>query len=144
MSGLKNCEDEGPKILDKTVNFSDISKNQISKQEREAMDKMWGFDTIRQKVNDTMSVSDSAGNAKSDRKTNKDDQTWLSAVEAEFIGDEEDGSQISTMLLPDFSGNSNEKDIHVHNFNITFGGRLLLENADLRLVYGRRYGLIGR
>ena len=45
--------------------------------------------------------------------------------------------QISTMLLPDFSGNSREKDIHVHNFNLTFGGQILLDSADLRIVYGK-------
>ena len=40
--------------------------------------------------------------------------------------------------------NTNEKDIHVANFDITFGGKLLLQEASLRLVQGRRYGLIGR
>lgn len=48
------------------------------------------------------------------------------------------------MTLPDFSAGVKEKDIHVSNFNITYGGKCLLEGADLKLVYGRKYGLIGR
>ena len=48
------------------------------------------------------------------------------------------------MTLPDLSGNNREKDIIVTNFNVTYGGQILLEGADLRIVFGRRYGLIGR
>lgn len=46
--------------------------------------------------------------------------------------------------MVDLDCNTNEKDIHVSNFNITFGGKILLQDAALRLVHGRRYGLIGR
>jgi ATP-binding cassette subfamily F protein 3 len=60
------------------------------------------------------------------------------------VGEEDSGEQVSAMTLPDYSGNNREKDIHVQNFNITFGGKLLLENADLRFVFGRRYGLVGK
>jgi ATP-binding cassette, subfamily F, member 3 len=65
-------------------------------------------------------------------------------LEAKFVGEEEDNTQISAMTLPTLDGKSNEKDIHVHNFTITFGGKVLLDGADLRLVCGRRYGLVGR
>jgi ATP-binding cassette subfamily F protein 3 len=71
----------------------------------------------------------------------------LNDLENKFNEDqeeEEENNQISSMMLPDLSGTSREKDIHVNNFTITYGGHILLEGADLRLVYGRRYGLIGR
>ena len=48
------------------------------------------------------------------------------------------------MTIPDFSGSNREKDIHVHNFNMNYSGKILLESTDLRLVYGRRYGLVGK
>ena len=48
------------------------------------------------------------------------------------------------MMLPDFSGNNREKDIQVNNFNIIYGNSLLLDGADLKLAYGRRYGLVGK
>ena len=35
-------------------------------------------------------------------------------------------------------------DIKIHNFDVAFGGHVLLSNADLNLAYGRRYGLVGR
>ena len=35
-------------------------------------------------------------------------------------------------------------DIKIHNFDVAFGGHILLSNADLNLTYGRRYGLVGR
>nr|CCA14822.1 ATPbinding cassette subfamily F member 2 putative [Albugo laibachii Nc14] len=38
----------------------------------------------------------------------------------------------------------NFKDINVLNFSITYYGKVLLEDCDVSLNYGRRYGLIGR
>ena len=35
-------------------------------------------------------------------------------------------------------------DIKIENFDIAFGGHVLLSNAELGLSYGRRYGLVGR
>ena len=35
-------------------------------------------------------------------------------------------------------------DIKIENFDISFGGHVLLSNAELSLTYGRRYGLVGR
>ncbi|CAG8535398.1 9475_t:CDS:2 [Acaulospora colombiana] len=36
------------------------------------------------------------------------------------------------------------KDVKIENFDISFGGKRILTNATLTLVYGRRYGLVGR
>ena len=128
-----------PKLLDKVTTFS----SQLSNTEQETLDTLWGFDKIREKRNDTIEMSE-AGSAKYERKAAKDQRKWLEELESKFVGEEDDGNQISTMTLPDLSGNSREKDIHVNNFTITFGGQVLLEDASLRIVYGRRYGLIGR
>uniref|UniRef100_A0A0X3PWD2 ATP-binding cassette sub-family F member 3 n=1 Tax=Schistocephalus solidus TaxID=70667 RepID=A0A0X3PWD2_SCHSO len=35
-------------------------------------------------------------------------------------------------------------DIHIENFDISFGSRVLLQGASMHLALGRRYGLIGR
>ena len=42
------------------------------------------------------------------------------------------------------SGNNNTKDIHIENFDISYGERMLIQGADVSLVYGRRYGFVGR
>lgn len=135
--------DRSPKLLEKAVQFSDLAKSQISEAEQAAIDAMWGFDKIREKRNSVFEMSE-AGSAKYERNAAREQKKWLEELECKFVGDEDDNAQISSMTLPDLSGNSREKDIHVSNFNITFGGSILLEGADLRLVYGRRYGLIGR
>ncbi|KAJ3169515.1 ATP-binding cassette sub- F member 3 [Geranomyces variabilis] len=36
------------------------------------------------------------------------------------------------------------KDIKLENFDIAFAGKKILQNADLSLVHGRRYGLVGK
>ena len=35
------------------------------------------------------------------------------------------------------------RDVHIHNFTVTFHGVELLSDARIELNYGRRYGLIG-
>jgi ATP-binding cassette subfamily F protein 3 len=39
---------------------------------------------------------------------------------------------------------SGSKDIKIENFDIQFAGNVILENANLTLAYGRRYGLVGK
>lgn len=144
----KKIADEAytPKLLNKAVVLSDVANSQLTDAEKAAVDSMWGFENVRKKRNDVMETTE-AGSAKYERKAAKEQRKWLNELESKLTEDQEEAeenNQISTMHLPDLSGSSREKDIHVNNFNITFGGHLLLENADLRLVYGRRYGLIGR
>uniref|UniRef100_A0A914WTW6 ABC transporter domain-containing protein n=1 Tax=Plectus sambesii TaxID=2011161 RepID=A0A914WTW6_9BILA len=42
------------------------------------------------------------------------------------------------------SGQANTMDIKLENIDVSFGTKELLKSADLSLVYGRRYGLVGR
>ncbi|XP_028774679.1 ABC transporter F family member 3 [Neltuma alba] len=44
----------------------------------------------------------------------------------------------------DNSGGPAVKDIHMENFNISVGGRDLIEEGSITLSFGRHYGLIGR
>jgi ATP-binding cassette subfamily F protein 3 len=132
-----------PKLLDKAIQLSESTKKQISEHEQASIDTMWGFDKIREGRNQTIEMTE-AGSAKYERKAQKDQRKWLEELESKFVGDDDNNEQISSMVLPDFSGKSREKDIQVNNFRITYGGNILLDEADLRLVYGRRYGLIGR
>lgn len=143
LEASSNSHTEELKLLEKSQNFNDLSKGLISESEQKLTDTLWGFDKIRGKRNETIEVTE-AGSAKYERKALKEQKKWLDQLDARFQGDEEDVTQISSMTLPDLSGNNREKDIHVKNFNITFGGQLLLDGADLRIVYGRRFGLVGK
>lgn len=44
----------------------------------------------------------------------------------------------------DLKGSNKSMDIKIENFDIAFGDKTLLTGADLTLVYGRRYGMVGR
>lgn len=143
--GIKN-EDRAatdPKLLDSIINIKEKSKTMISETEQASIDTMWGFDKIRQKKNDVIEMTE-AGSAKFERRIVQDQKQWLESLESKFVGEEDDNTQISAMTLPTTDGKSNERDIHVNNFTITYGGKVLLDGADLRLVSGRRYGLVGR
>jgi len=41
-------------------------------------------------------------------------------------------------------GGSTSRDIHLENFDICFGEKVLIRGADVTLVHGRRYGFVGR
>jgi len=41
-------------------------------------------------------------------------------------------------------GTNRSMDIRIENFDVSFGEKVLLQNADLVLAYGRRYGFVGR
>jgi hypothetical protein len=134
-----------PQLLEKSVLLSDVANNHLDAQDKANLETLWGFANVRKNRNGqiVMAEMSEAGSAKYERRAAKEQRKWLDELESQFVG-EEDNNNVSTMMLPDLTGKSNDKDIHVHNFNITYGGKLLLESADLRLVYGRRYGLIGR
>jgi ATP-binding cassette subfamily F protein 3 len=138
------ANDDAPKLLDKAIVFSDLARNQISDAEQASIDTMWGFDKIRKARNEQFEATDVIS-AKDERKAAKEQKKWLEELDNKLETEEEDddNNQISSMTLPDLSGASRERDIHVSNFTITFGGKILLEGAHLRLVYGRRYGLVG-
>ena len=36
------------------------------------------------------------------------------------------------------------RDIKLEGFDVSFGEKVLLKNADMTLTYGRRYGMVGR
>jgi ATP-binding cassette subfamily F protein 3 len=135
--------DAGPKLLEKKVYLADFANSHLSAEEKAAVDKLWGFENVRRNRNEAMEGSTEAASARYERKAAKEQRKWLEDLEAKFVG-EEDNNKVSTMTLPDTSGPNREKDIQVHNFNITYGGNLLLENADLKIVFGRKYGLIGK
>lgn len=41
-------------------------------------------------------------------------------------------------------GNNRAQDIRIENFDVAYGDRILLQNTDVTLACGRRYGLVGR
>lgn len=48
------------------------------------------------------------------------------------------------MSLLSFSGGGGTRDVMLENFSLSNGGKELVTDATVMLVFGRRYGLIGR
>ncbi|TMW55398.1 hypothetical protein Poli38472_013289 [Pythium oligandrum] len=108
---------------------------------QELMERMWGFHDIRKKTNAEMEAALSTQSARQVRK----------AVKLEKLMEERDLAEAEldriwedTRYLPDLTQDNGEKDIHVPRMSINFKGKTLLSDTALKLVSGRRYGLIGK
>uniref|UniRef100_A0A668ADM5 ATP-binding cassette sub-family F member 3 n=1 Tax=Myripristis murdjan TaxID=586833 RepID=A0A668ADM5_9TELE len=80
--------------------------------------------------------------AKHERRNEKD----LQKTSSPLVLEEASASQASSKKdnRVDQSGKNRSYDIRIENFDVSFGERCLLRGAELCLVAGRRYGLIGR
>jgi ATP-binding cassette subfamily F protein 3 len=142
-------ENDEPRVLENIVVLNKQIDNAMTDKEREMQEGLWGIDKVRDKRNEQFQGTE-AGSAKYERKAKQEQKKWLNDLEQQFSKSQleaeagEDDAQISAMMLPDLSGNSREKDIQVTKVNITFGGHLLLDDAEIRISYGHRYGLCGR
>ena len=53
--------------------------------------------------------------------------------------------KVAEMILPDYSSGRNDRDIQCSNVSLSLdNGRSLLDDAELKFSYGRRYGLVGK
>lgn len=43
-----------------------------------------------------------------------------------------------------YRGSGGSKDLHLDDFNVSNGGKDLIQDATVTMAWGRRYGLIGR
>lgn len=107
----------------------------------ELMARMWGFDRIRKKTNQEMEAQQSTQSQRQVRKQIKMDKLYeeREAVQAELDREWED-----SRFLPDLTKDTGERDIHVASVTINFKGKTLVSDSSLKLVYGRRYGLVGK
>ena len=61
-----------------------------------------------------------------------------------YRNNEASASQVLSRKV-ETSGNALQtRDIRIEGFDVAFGEKVLLKNADLNLTFGRRYGLVGR
>ena len=91
-------------------------------------------------------VTDSiCGDMKKEKKSVKAAMKALSRQAPGKENQAESTSQLTAMLLPDYSSGATVKDIFVDKVSIyTPKGDRLLDDAAIRLTYARRYGLVGK
>ena len=62
-----------------------------------------------------------------------------------YKSNEASASQVISKKAESGAGASvNTKDVRIDNFDISYGEKVLLRGANLSLVHGRRYGMVGR
>lgn len=132
-----NAEHDRPALLEKMVKIRDADEGGTITQD---MQYLWGTDKVRKMFNDTMDW-DKHLSKKDQRRAAKEQEQFLKELEALTGGVDDDGEDdIAMMVLPEYDSGHNEKDIQVSGFNIDIAGKLLLEGADLKLSWGRKYG----
>lgn len=80
------------------------------------------------------------------KKQTKKDGKEIKPVRYKYGSREATASQVLSKkeVRAEASGNNNSKDIHLENFDISYGEKVLIRGADVTLAYGRRYGFVGR
>eukprot|EP00587_Corethron_hystrix_P002761 CAMPEP_0113302490 /NCGR_PEP_ID=MMETSP0010_2-20120614/3283_1 /TAXON_ID=216773 ORGANISM="Corethron hystrix, Strain 308" /NCGR_SAMPLE_ID=MMETSP0010_2 /ASSEMBLY_ACC=CAM_ASM_000155 /LENGTH=758 /DNA_ID=CAMNT_0000156293 /DNA_START=133 /DNA_END=2406 /DNA_ORIENTATION=+ /assembly_acc=CAM_ASM_000155 len=110
---------------------------------------LWGTENFKDTFNVQKSAHSTTESAKDKRKSRQEIEkarrayaAKLAALEAE----EEDGNRVATMILPvKNSDGRNDRDVQVRGIDISLdNGTPILENAELKLAYRRRYGLVGK
>ena len=94
---------------------------------------------------DTTSAKDRRKQKQELEKTRKEYDKKMKFVREEEAKETSSGAAVSLMVLPDYRSGKNEKDIQVRNVSISLdNGRPLLDSAEIRFAYRRRYGLVGK
>jgi ATP-binding cassette subfamily F protein 2 len=84
------------------------------------------------------------GGSKGGKAAKKDAEADKKPVERTMADQLAEDGIIATCAHNARKTHENFKDINVLDFSITYYGKVLMENCDISLNYGRRYGLLGR
>ncbi|XP_031574330.1 ATP-binding cassette sub-family F member 3-like [Actinia tenebrosa] len=80
--------------------------------------------------------------AKQEKREEKEEKKPNVIVELDGATASQSGNRREAKM--EASGTNKSRDIRIENFDLAFGERLLLKNANVSFAAGRRYGLIGR
>ena len=80
------------------------------------------------------------------KKQERKDKAGPKVVANKYGSREATASQVfgKKAAAAESAGGSGVKDIHLENFDISYGEKVLIRGADVSLNYGRRYGFVGR
>ncbi|KAF4319019.1 hypothetical protein G195_007707 [Phytophthora kernoviae 00238/432] len=132
----------GMRVLENAQSIEEQArKDEGAADAEQLLARMWGFDKIRATTNEEMEAQRSALSARQVRKQTK---LELLTVEREEEQAELDREWEDARFLPDLTQDNGERDIHVPRLTINFKGKTLLSDTALKIISGRRYGLIGK
>lgn len=139
-----DSDDDGMRRLDHVQSIDELARaDKQGVDETEALlARMWGFDKIRKVTNSELEAQQSTQSARQVRKAVKLNKIM---EERDLADAELDRKWEDQRFLPDLNApDTGERDIHVARFSINFKGKTLLSDTSLKLVSGRRYGLVGK
>mmetsp|Transcript_21095 Transcript_21095/g.42235 ORF Transcript_21095/g.42235 Transcript_21095/m.42235 type:complete len:755 (+) Transcript_21095:293-2557(+) len=118
-----------------------------SAAEEETERFLWGTENFKDKFNAAKGAFNTTESAKDRRKARQEIErsrrtyeTRMARIEAE----EAEGDKVASMILP-VRGDRNDRDVQVRNVTVSLdNGTPILEDAELKLAYRRRYGLVGK
>jgi len=132
------------KLLTAPVNLGKMAR---AAEEEEEGNSIWLKDTsedMRGVDKEALKKAEEVIKKKQERK----DKAGPKIVANKYGSREATASQVlsnaAAKRLDDDSGASGIKDIHLENFDISYGEKVLIRAADVKLIYGRRYGFVGR
>ncbi|CAH0475248.1 unnamed protein product [Peronospora belbahrii] len=140
---LGSCTyEEDVRVLENTQSIEEQArKDEGIADAEQLLARMWGFDKIRKTTNDDLEAQKSALSSRQVRKQIKLEQLTVEQAEEQA---ELDRQWEDARFLPDLTQDNGEKDIHVPRLTINFKGKTLLSDTALKIVAGRRYGLVGK
>jgi len=133
-----NAKNSGRKLLDAPVHMgAEVAKNEI--------DENLGGNAWIQKVESNLRVDskalEKAQQELAKKAKKKDNAPTVNTTR--YRSNEATASQVLSKKAE--SGMALlTKDIRLEGFDVAFGEKVLLKNADMTLTYGRRYGMVGR
>ncbi|GMH48565.1 hypothetical protein TrRE_jg13137, partial [Triparma retinervis] len=125
-----------------------MGEEKVTAAEAEANAYLWGTDTFAAKFNEQRDA-EVAESAKDRRKAKQELERVRKEYEAKVrLMEEEERSnngKVAAMVLPDYTSGRNERDIQVQNVSLDLdNGKRLLDDAEIKFTYRRRYGLVGK
>jgi len=132
----------GLKMLVSEVNLGDLA-SQV--EDLEAGESIWLKDADEEaRFVDTDKLKKAEEQLK--KKQLRKDKEGVKPQANKYGSREATASQVLSKkdVRAEATGNNNTRDIHLENFDISYGEKVLIKGADVTLIYGRRYGFVGR
>nr|XP_004227440.3 ATP-binding cassette sub-family F member 3 [Ciona intestinalis] len=160
-SGVCSCPKEVQAVCEKVYATLSISTNDkhsmtklnapvhiatITKQQEESNKEDGSIWIVKpeKKTNVDQKKLEKANEKIKQKQDKKADQQLKPATPA-FLAEASASQAISRKeTKTESAGRNKTTDIHIENFDIAFGSKVLFEAANLHVAFGRRYGLIGR
>lgn len=151
MSALKGggcngtATDQGKhKLLQAPVNMREMAEN-LEPQLADEMSSIWIVKRESNTVVDQKKLQKAEAKIKAKQEKRSQDGEPINEIRGRQI-DNASACQSSNKRENklEASGTNKSRDIRIENFDLSYADRVLLKEADLTLIFGRRYGLVGR